>query len=34
MRFDDETVKALLTMAWWDKSDDELRRLAGNFDRP
>lgn len=34
MRFDEKTINALLAMSWWDKSDDELKRLAVNFDRP
>ena len=34
MRFDERIIKALLAMAWWDKSDDDLRRLAANFDQP
>ena len=34
MRFDERIIKSLLAMAWWDKSDDDLRRLAANFDQP
>lgn len=33
-RFNEETIKALLELAWWDKPDDELRRLAARFDSP
>ena len=34
MRFDEKMVAALLKMAWWDRPDNELRRLAEYFDCP
>jgi len=34
MRFDQETVDALLAMAWWDMGDDELRRVSQYFNNP
>jgi len=34
MRFAPEIVEALLKMAWWDLPDQELRRLAADFQDP
>jgi acetyltransferase-like isoleucine patch superfamily enzyme len=33
-RFPAHVIEALLNFAWWDKSDEELRRLGPLFDRP
>jgi acetyltransferase-like isoleucine patch superfamily enzyme len=33
-RFDIETINRLLEIAWWDFSDDELRKWAGSFTEP
>jgi hypothetical protein len=34
MRFDDKTIANLLSMAWWDLPDAELRRIAVHFNDP
>jgi len=34
MRFEEKLVTALLQLAWWDLPDEELRRLAVNFNDP
>ena len=33
-RFDEETIKKLLAMKWWDWSDEELTKYADLFDSP
>lgn len=30
-RFDDDTIKILLVLKWWNKSDDEIQELSVNF---
>jgi acetyltransferase-like isoleucine patch superfamily enzyme len=30
-RFDDDTIKTLLGLKWWNKSDDEIQELSVNF---